>query len=220
MTNHRSSKKLDVISGEKFNKLYPTYSENLYKLTNEEEVHLGFEYKTGLNEDIHQFDPNGSKGGLHCCLFESICEWIEYMDMRMHYYRKVTVPDDAIVVIYNDKFKVSKMILSDRKHIWSDYKICKMILMEHGSYLEHVDPQIIDEKLCWIALDEDKWSFKYIPPDVQTYDMLFSVVQVYGSLLEFGRKELQTAKLCKTAVGVQRDARRFIRYDLRRKVSL
>lgn len=46
------------LSGEEFNKLYK--NKKLYKLTNELELHNGFQYYDGLNCDTVDFNPNST----------------------------------------------------------------------------------------------------------------------------------------------------------------
>ena len=61
-----------------------------YKLTNEEEIHHGFQYKDGLNEDHLPFDETGSccPGGLYFSDTENILQFLD--PYKMYWIREVT----------------------------------------------------------------------------------------------------------------------------------
>ena len=50
---------------------------HLYRITNEEEIHNGFQYKTGLNTDHIEFSPKGvcSSGGLYFFDLKEYCKY-------------------------------------------------------------------------------------------------------------------------------------------------
>lgn len=114
----------------------------LVKLTNITETHNGFTYQTGLNVDTLEFKPSGScnRGGFYCCAMSSACNWLDYGSGTMHFYRMVTLPDDARVWVEEDKFKVNRFVLSERKTIFDDEELFKCCLEQSdnfGSYNNH-----------------------------------------------------------------------------------
>ena len=116
-----------VISGKEFNELYP--DKTFIKLTNKDEIHNGFQFKTGLNIDTIQFNPTGecSTGGLYFCDENDVGRWIEYGNKKMTYYRVVKVLDDANIYIEEYKFKTDKFILGEKQSIFDNLNYCKLI---------------------------------------------------------------------------------------------
>lgn len=106
-----------VINGKEFNKKYKDVE--FYRLTNKNENHNGFQYKTGLNIDVNQIDftHTTNVGGLYFTKKEHMKIWIEYDLQKMVYYRKVTIPDDAIVCETTYEFKTNKFILGEKHNI-------------------------------------------------------------------------------------------------------
>jgi hypothetical protein len=85
------------------------------KITNAEENHHGLQYVDGLNIDPVPFAREGSccAGGIYFTTPEYICDFIS---MGI-YVREVTVPEDAEIVRDGDKWRASKVILSQRKDL-------------------------------------------------------------------------------------------------------
>ena len=90
---------------------------NYYKITNQDEIHHGLHYKTGLNVDVLPFNPSGDcqNGGIYFSR-EDILAFLHYGP----WIRKVTIPKDA--KIYENpgspkKWKADKIILGRRSKI-------------------------------------------------------------------------------------------------------
>jgi hypothetical protein len=97
------------ITGKQFNEI--NGQKPLYKLTNKEENHYGFQYKDGLNEDRLEFNTKEyCLGGLYFANIDNIYKFISINK----YIRKVTIPDDARVCIFEDKIKANKIIVGPR----------------------------------------------------------------------------------------------------------
>ena len=114
-----------LLSGKDFNQRYQT--DKFVKLTNELENHNGYQFETGLNIDSIPFNPSGEcgTGGIYFCSREKMSMWLNYGYKPMIYVRWVSIPDDAVVYIEEDKFKADRMILSERQKIddfeeWKD----------------------------------------------------------------------------------------------------
>ena len=172
-------------------------SESFYKLTTIDENHHGVQYTDGLIKDpkIDFLDPLETKNGIYFCKYNQIVSWIEYQDKRMEYMRKVTIPEDAEIVMYTDKLKTNKLILGPRQRIWSDYNLCLKIVKKHGSYLEFVDKIIVDEKMIDTALESDMHAFKFVDPLYHTPSMCWKAINTYQYLCEYVRKDLMTSSL-------------------------
>ena len=79
--------------------------EQFVKLTNPDGINKGFQFKKGLNEDIHEFNRNEecAEGGLYFCRFKDISEWIlDYGDALIW---KVEIPEGEEVIEYDTKLK-------------------------------------------------------------------------------------------------------------------
>jgi hypothetical protein len=136
----------NLLSGTEFNKRYP--STRFVKLTTESENHNGFQFKTGRNVDTVEFDPTGEckKGGIYFCEIDKIARWVHYSDKLCVNYREVIIESDAQVYIERDKFKADKIILLEKMEIWSDEKICKIIVSQDPSKWKFIKNQI--KEIC------------------------------------------------------------------------
>ena len=105
------------ISGKLFNEIFCGMS--FVKLTNYNEVHNGFKFKTGLNIDTIKFNPNRTscRGGIYFIKECDIGNWLRYNDKFMHYKRPVQISDDARIYIEDGKYKVDKFELGEREVI-------------------------------------------------------------------------------------------------------
>ena len=97
---------------------------------------------------------------------------------KMIYYRKVIIPNDAKVIIYDKKkFKTDKFILSEKNKIeelWNNPNYCSAIF---ANYLElkdifSISPNMLTnsfqyinnktQKMCIIAINNDPFVLEYI----------------------------------------------------------
>jgi hypothetical protein len=91
--------------------------EMYYKITNEQENHNEFQYKTGLNTDTVPWSPAGSckPGGLYFCEIQHVLEFLNYGV----WLREVTLPEGE--EIYKDpggnKYKAHQIILGRRRDL-------------------------------------------------------------------------------------------------------
>lgn len=120
----------NLMSGKQFNAMYS--DSKFVKLTNETELHHGFQFKDGLNIDTIPFNPNGEcqPGGIYFCCERYVPSWIEYNPLIgvMCWIRDVIIPDDAAVYIEYSKAKADRIILGPRKYIWTDKQLCSQIV--------------------------------------------------------------------------------------------
>lgn len=154
-----------------------------YKLTNSDECHHGFQYKTGLNIDTIPFNPTGqcSPGGLY---FASEVQLINHMAWGLgtaKYIRKVTFPDDARIYVEDGKYKADKIILDERNIFTHD----------PNNYMNYNSDEV-----CKIAVAHNGLLLKYVPN--QTDEICKIAVAQHGCALQFVKK--QTYELCKLAV--------------------
>jgi len=106
MTTYNSFEFKNLYQGKRF-----------FKLTNKTEIHNGFKYKDGVNEEEFNID---TFKGLHFCEKQQIYLWIWYNGAVMYNIREVFLPDDSIISIETDCFKTNKFILGEKKSIIED----------------------------------------------------------------------------------------------------
>jgi hypothetical protein len=202
-----------AVSGEEFNRIYK--GKLFVKLTNSDENHNGFQFNTGLNVDTLPFNPKGEcrAGGIYFCEYgvHNMIEWLCYGEKRMVYYRYVQVPKDSRVYIESGKYKVDKLILSERKLIGEDIlmealrknrisladvenkteAICIAAVKQNGLALKYVVNQT--EEMCSIAVDEDGRALKYVKD--QTEGICLAAVKQNGLSLNYVKKQTDEIRL-------------------------
>ena len=153
-----------LMTGKEFNKRYG--HKKFYKLTTASENHNGLQFKTGLNIDVHKFNPeNECEGGIYFSETRKIGLWYNSTGELCVYYREVTVPDDAMVYIEHNKVKANKLILSERKSLWKDSYMCKHILLCSGVAIKYIETQT--EELCNLAVKESYTALEHIKNPTQ-----------------------------------------------------
>jgi hypothetical protein len=105
------------ISGSEFNKMF--FGVGMIKLTTKDCCHNGFMFKEGMNDDTMNFnhDKVCTKDGLYFCNIKDGFDWLSYEDKVMYWVWDVEIPDDAKVIIFRNKIKTNKFILSRRREI-------------------------------------------------------------------------------------------------------
>src|SRR5579875_3340782 len=105
-----------------------------FKITNEEEIHHGFQYVDGLNILTEEFQEEGScvQGGFY---FTDIKNILKFLDYGI-YLREVTLPTDdpdfkMVLDPQGDKWRANKIILGKR-YLLSDLETFKF-LVEQGA---------------------------------------------------------------------------------------
>ena len=99
------------------------YTKTYYKVTNENEIHHGYQYKDGLNILIGKFNNNPNKscvtGGFYFTDYKNLINFLDYGV----WIREVTIPTDAKVVKDPDgnKWRADKIIFGNKYHIKNDF---------------------------------------------------------------------------------------------------
>ena len=150
------------ITGKQFNEIFK--NNTFYKFTNDEEIHYGYQYVDGLNIDTNEFDIKGGeccKGGLYFTSEKYIYEWID----EYQYVRVVTIPDDARVCIYKNKFKSNKIFVEPRIKICDSYllsneELQKLAVQQNGHAIHYIkDPS---EEVQKLAVQQNGGAICYI----------------------------------------------------------
>jgi|SRR5579872_7193541 len=166
-----------TISGEKFSALF---SDILFvKLTNESEIHNGYQYHDGFNSDMHEFshDKDCSKGGFYFTTKNYAYKWINYRNDLMYHMRQVNVPYNAKVYIESFcKFKTDNFILWEREPIDIDIYV----------------------RFCIAAIYESR--VKPLCEAIRDRDFYLKIVKFNGNLLQFIPYELRDVEICVEAI--------------------
>ena len=89
------------------------YSKTYYKVLRKDMTHRGFKYEMGLNIDTNEFNDNIEqncvKGGLYFVDLENIYKHIAFGD----YLAEINIPEDAKVVLLNNKYRTNKFIINN-----------------------------------------------------------------------------------------------------------
>ena len=174
-----------VISPEELLSVYP--DRGFYRLTNKEERHNKFQYKTGLNTDILPFNPDGEckPGGLYFFHASQIPSYDSYC-RDVHYIRKVFFTPESRIYVEEGKFKTNEFVLGEREKFFCIKFFLKKYLNEENS-----------EQRCIPFVKEDGMNLRYITKN-QTDEICKLAVQENGHALQF--VENQTGEICKLDV--------------------
>ncbi len=180
---------------EKFNEC------KMVKLTNTNENHNHYQFKTGLNVDHLPFKPKGEcqAGGIYFCSFDKLNQWLHYSERPMFYIRLVTIPEDAFVWVENDKFKADQLILSDRQlisdlDIWSDPLYCLKSWQLSQLSFKYFKQQTLE--MCLLSVKRQVEMLMYVKE--QTPEICLAAVLEYGEALKY--VGTQTPEICLVAV--------------------
>ena len=170
------------------------------KLTTENDTHNGYQYKEGLNCLNGAFNNEKvcGSGGLYFCRKEDIGEWVEYNNKLMHYIWDVELCEDSKIVDMDDKLKTNKFILSNKRKIWDNEEICKLVIQNNYKALQYVPPELMTEELCKLAIQQNWSALQYVK--VQTEELCKLAVQQNWSALQFVKPELMSYEICKLAI--------------------
>ena len=104
------------------------------KLTTEDGVHNGYQYKEGLNCLDSEFNSDKicAQGGLYFCDEKDIGKWVKYNNKKMDYIWDVVLLDDSKLANMTNKLKTDKFILQNKRTIWDNSELCKLAVQHNG----------------------------------------------------------------------------------------
>ena len=174
------------VSGRNFNMIYEGVP--LVKLTNEDGVHNGMVFGSGINTDHNTFkyDKTCGPDGIYFCKLTDAHHWFDYASMPMVYMWDVTIPNDAKTVIYSTKLKADSVILSNKRKI-EDYVSNKLInMISTGEPINAIaafirslpthlknSNQMDDAYISLLVRDVE--FYNHIPEDKRTYNICLYV---------------------------------------------
>lgn len=142
-----------IIVGKEFNNNNQT---RYVKLLQKNMIHNGYRFIIGLNEDKNFNEENEcGPNGLYFCKYEHIIEWLFYNGKYMFWICDIKIPDDASVIIYDNKIKTDKLCLLNMMELETnellsnslkkDYSLIRMIGFNIGNNIEQI---LISEIKC------------------------------------------------------------------------
>lgn len=169
---------------------------DLYKITNFEENHNGFQFNDGLNIDHLEFNPEKEckSGGIYFCQLIDVLRWINYGNIKGCYIRKVKLDDEENVYIEINKFKAKQIYLEPRVLIpdFLTKEICLNIVKHDGNSVMYLPKNILENKsLCSIyieAIKQNAYVISNVPDFVKNEisdDLWLEIVCKQGNLLEY-----------------------------------
>jgi hypothetical protein len=182
------------------------------KLTTENCIHNGYQYKEGLNCLNGEFNNEKICGssGLYFCRKEDIGKWIDYGYKIMYYIWDVELCEDSKIVDMGDKLKTDKFILKNKRTIWDTFEIFKLAVQYDGLSLRFVKPELITDELCKLAVQQNGSALRYVKPELMTEEICKLAVQQDGNALCHVKPELMTEEICKLAVQQDCCALKFV----------
>ncbi len=135
------------------------------KLTNENCIHNGYQYKEGLNCLNGEFNNKKicDSGGLYFCHKKDIMEWTYYNSTQMHY-------------------------------IWDDIELFKLAVKKNGWALEFVKPELMTDEICKLAIQQNGGALQFVKEELMTYKICKLAVQQNGYALQFIKPEMKFIK--------------------------
>lgn len=204
------AKLYQIISGKIFNRLYE--DNTFVKLTNGQEVHHNFKFKTGLNEDFIKFNPNGEclAGGIYFTDIDKMPLWVGYKADNLKYVRIVTIPDDALVYVEKHKYKANKIMLGKRVPIeeldcWDNKLFCFRAVRQNGHALQYVKNQT--PTICFEAVRQNSCALQHVKD--QTEEICFMAIRQNSYALQHVKD--QTEEMCYEAIRQNVHALRYVK---------
>jgi len=115
--------------------------------------------------------------------------------------------EDLVISAIKGNYEVFPQIKSPSQ------KICELAVRENPWYLKIVPPEFITEQMCQLAVANDPWSFAVVPDGFKTSDMCDIAINQDGSMLEFVPVELQSPERCLNAIENNPEAFLFVKID-------
>jgi hypothetical protein len=187
------------------------------KLTTEDCIHNGYQYKEGLNCLNGEFNNEKicDSGGLYFCRKEDIGKWCTYGFYKIMYYIwDVELCEDSKIVDMGDKLKTDKFIIKNKRTIWDNEEICKLAVQYNGYLLQYVNQKVMTYEICKLAVQQNYDAFKYVKPELMTDEICKLAVSKNGYAIQIIKPELMTDEICKLAVRKNGEALQYVKPEL------
>ena len=170
-------------------------------------------YTEGLNEIPLEFDPVTKEplNGLHALTWEHFDSVIDNCDIVKEYIWDVEVPSNAITVELGVVLLCDKFILSNKRLLIKDKKICLRIIEANPWFIQWINKPT--PQMCALAVKCNGFTLRFIKK--QTEDMCLDAVSQFGCTLRHVHK--QTEKICVAALKQTPKAFEFVKEPFRSK---
>lgn len=178
------------VPGWYFNEMYTNCK--IIKMTNDSGIHNGFHFVEGLNIDVNSFkyDEECGPDGLYFCREADAENWFSYGSSDMAYAWDVEIPSDARVVVYDNKIKADKFMLTNKRTLASMVaeKVKKMIYrgQNTSSIVNYVERYAVDivqseeiEELMIDLISIDPEAFSYMNEKIQSATVCAIAASIY-----------------------------------------
>jgi len=210
--------------------LLEIYTDEFYRLTNEEENHFGMQYKTGINTDILPFSPTGesSPGGMYFVHISKLHMYPSHCVFVPAYVRKVSFTENSIIYVERDKFKTNEFVLGEREKfsietlsclenkvisepedINKDAETCRFHIMRNGINIKYVNNEFLTSELCELAVKQNPEALKYISEENQSFQMCKMVIERNKHLFCYVKN--QTEELSKIIVKIDGNFLKYVK---------
>lgn len=137
------------MTGEEFNRI--TQGEIKVKFLSDNMTHHGFKYVEGLNVDTMEFSDDMCHNGLHFTSGTVLSDWKSFGSRVW----RISIPDDTLVICYQNKCKAKKIILEEQlmrtrgdKHSLEFFRNLgisdKTFLSENLDFSRYTPDQLVD----------------------------------------------------------------------------
>jgi hypothetical protein len=177
----------------------------LLKFMNDNDTHFGMTYKTGINVDVVQFNPNGKccDGGIYLATLDG---FVGYYNRYGSYARRAYLEDDAKVYVEHHKIKCDKVILEERKlkddllaELYCQYVSSgKIMYVPQNIFRNYRDVKSSDAIKNMLNISPH--GIQYIRRKMRTDDLVKHVVGIDGTTLKHIDIKQRTAEINKIAV--------------------
>jgi hypothetical protein len=186
-----------------------TFQPEIYfKFFPENLVLRGFQYKLGLNTDIHPFDESYDcvKGGLYYTDIDHLEEFKRYGEMI----GVIRIPTDVEIVRMNDKYK-SPSIFIENIYSYEEFLRDKSLYSEVKLQIKNpiMKLKLVEQtpELCLEAVKQDGMALQSVKK--QTPKLCLEAIKKNGRALRFVKE--QTPELCLAAIKKNGRALRFVK---------
>lgn len=207
-----------TISGEKLDSILNGMP--LLKFMRDDDVHHGFQYKTGLNKDILPFKNNSyENNGIH---FVRLCDCINWIDCFGDNARRVRVDPNELVFVDYKQLKSKSVILEERKpkkELIKEYvkndQMMIWLMRTNGLFLQFIDPKDRTHEIIIEAVQQNGHALQFVDHEQRTHSIIIAALKSRGggTALQYIEQINRTMEMIIQAVQNDATALKFVEPD-------
>ena len=176
-----------------------------WKLTRRDEVHNGFSFRDGWNDDPIPFQTAEEcrAGGFYMCEDCEVHHWLDLFSDDLAWVRQVKVDDSTpLHKESNDKWKAPRIFLYPRQCVreWLSQRPAVMLAAANVGLLCYVPQNSITPEMALAAVKADPSALRFVPYSRKTNEVILEAVSRRGGMLYHVDESLQTPEVCHAAV--------------------